>query len=78
MLYFNESDWTNEDKGHLVLHHDHVHHDMKSSPMTHVLPKRGRMVIFLSRTCWHEVQASMIRDRYAFTLWADRAMDGDV
>lgn len=72
MLYFNDSDWSAEDEGHLVVHHGFPKPDETQEAKTHVLPKRGRMVIFFSRTCWHEVRASAMRDRYALTLWVDR------
>ena len=65
MLYLNP-DWAEADGGELVVYNN-------SGILETILPIAGRMVVFFSRTIWHEVRPAKMRNRFAFTLWADSA-----
>ena len=66
MMLYPNTDWTATDGGELIIHG-------ADGARRSILPLAGRAVIFFSRTTWHEVRPTNTRNRFAFTLWLDRA-----
>ena len=64
ILYINPN-WTDKDGGELVIH---CTNDVAET----ISPIAGRVVLFFSRTVWHEVRPCKTGNRYALTLWLDR------
>lgn len=66
IFYLNDSQWSDEDGGHLRIYHRPM--NSESEKYHPVMPLGGRMVIFLSGAIDHAVEPSN-RDRCAFTIW---------
>ena len=73
MLYVQPADWSpDEDGGDLALRGT----GPEPGPVVaSVPPLMGRMVLFWSRSVWHEVMPPKRRPRFALTLWVDRRGD---
>ena len=64
VVFYLNDEWTEEDGGELWVYED----DMAKEPFESVLPKRGRLVAFLSERFPHEVRPSH-KTRHSIAAW---------